>query len=298
MTPAVAPEVSVVVVNYNGGGWVLRCASAVLESTASVELIIFDNASIDGSVGALNKLASADSRVRVIVSKTNLGFAAGCNRGLAAANPESEFVLFLNPDCVIGNGTIARMGEAMRQHPEAGLAGCLIRNPDGSEQRGSRRRMPTPMSALARVLKFARWFPGRQSGFDLNTTPAPVAPVEVEAISGAFMFARKRVLPEVGSLDEGYFLHCEDLDWCMRFNNAGWKILFVPDVAVTHAQGSSSKTTPVRVELYKHQGMLRFYRKFYRQRYGLPLYLLVVAAVWLRFAAKAAWLGLSPGEKN
>jgi GT2 family glycosyltransferase len=298
MTSAVTPEVSVVVVNYNGGDWVLRCASAVLGSTAAVEMIISDNASSDGSVGGLDKLASIDSRVHVVVSKTNLGFAAGCNRGLAAASPESEFVLFLNPDCVIGAGTIARMCQVMREHPEAGLAGCLIRNPDGSEQRGSRRRIPTPMSALARVLKLNRWFPGRQAGFDLNTTPLPAAPVEVEAISGAFMFARKRVLSEVGSLDEGYFLHCEDLDWCMRFNMAGWKILFVPDAVVTHAQGSSSKTTPVRVELFKHQGMLRFYRKFYRQRYGLPLYLLVVVAVWLRFAAKAVWLGLSPGEKN
>jgi GT2 family glycosyltransferase len=173
------------------------------------------------------------------------------------------------------------------------MAGCLLCNPDGSEQRGGRRRLPTLSTAFERVLKFNRLFPGRQSGFDLAGTPLPAEPVEVEAISGAFMFVRKAGLDAVGAMDEGYFLHCEDLDWCMRFKLAGWKILFVPDVRVTHAQGSSSRNTPVAVEYHKHRGMLRYYRKFHRSTYPLVLFWLVTLAVWSRFAAKAVWLTLT-----
>jgi len=89
-------------------------------------------------------------------------------------------------------------------------------------------------------------------------------------------------------MDENYFLHCEDLDWCMRFCMKGWKILFVPDVKVMHAKGECSKGRAVRVEWHKHKGMIRFYLKFFRHQYPLPLMLLVIVAVWGRFLSVAA----------
>jgi GT2 family glycosyltransferase len=286
-----AAAVGVVVVNYNGGELVARCARAVLASTGvELELAVSDNGSRDGSLQAMQLLARQDARVKVITNGANLGFAAGCNRALPLLNPASEFILFLNPDCIVEPTAIALMADAMREHPGAGIAGCLIRNVDGSEQRGCRRLMPTPASALVRVLKLDRLFPGSFAGFDLTGAPMPAMPVEVQAISGAFMFVRRSAFDVVGPLDESYFLHCEDLDWCMRFALAGWKILFVPGAIATHAQGASSKSIPVRVEWHKHQGMLRFYSKFQRKAYGWPLYALVVAGVWLRFTLKAAWL--------
>ena len=109
----------------------------------------------------------------------------------------------------------------------------------------------------------------------------------MDAISGAFMFVRREALQIVGGLDEGYFLHCEDLDWCERFRRAGWKVLFVPDVAVVHDQGHSSRDRPIRVLWYKHRGMLRYYRKFFRDQYPLPFLWLVSAGVWLRFGTLA-----------
>jgi hypothetical protein len=109
----------------------------------------------------------------------------------------------------------------------------------------------------------------------------------VEAISGAFMFVRREALEQVGPLDEGYFLHCEDLDWCMRFQQAGWQVLFVPDVEVTHYKGHSSKHQPIKILWHMHRGMVRFYRKFFRARYPLPLMWLVVAGVWVRFSGLA-----------
>ncbi len=283
--------VGVIVVNYNGGELVSRCARAVLDSAGvELELAVSDNGSRDGSLQAVQLLARQDSRVKVVAIGANLGFAAGSNRALPLLNSGCEFVLFLNPDCIVELNTIALMADAMRDHPAAGIAGCLIRNPDGSEQRGCRRLMPTPANALVRVFKLDQLFPRRFKGFDLTGAAMPVTPVEVEAISGAFMFVRRSAFEVVGPLDEGYFLHCEDLDWCMRFTLAGWKVLFVPGAIATHAQGASSKSIPVRVEWHKHRGMLRFYGKFQRDAYGWPLYALVATGVWLRFLLKTAWL--------
>jgi GT2 family glycosyltransferase len=282
----------VVIVNYNGGALIERCVLAVLASDypAIDQLILSDNGSTDESLVAISALAKADSRVQVIENGANLGFAAANNRALPLST--GEFLLFLNPDCVVEPGTISRMAAIMELSPETGMAGCLVLNPDGSEQRGCRRNLPTPISALASVLKLNRLFPVRTPGFDLTGTPLPREAVEVEAISGAFMFVRRRAIEAVGPMDEGYFLHCEDLDWCMRFRQAAWKILFVPDARATHVQGASSHATPVAVEFHKHRGMLRYYGKFLRDRNPLVLLWLVTFAVWLRFAAKAALIRL------
>ena len=104
------------------------------------------------------------------------------------------------------------------------------------------------------------------------------------------MFARREALATVGLMDDNYFLHCEDLDWCMRFRQAGWKILFVPQVRVVHWKGLSTKAHPVVCEYHKHYGMVRFYNKFFRHQYPGALMALVVLAVWLRFFAKTGWI--------
>src|SRR5581483_2132205 len=95
----------------------------------------------------------------------------------------------------------------------------------------------------------------------------PAGPTEVEAISGACMMVRRAAATAVGPLDEHYFLHFEDLDWCMRFRLAGWTTLFVPAAKVVHQKGVSSRHRPLAVEYYKHRGMVRFYGKFLRGAY-------------------------------
>ncbi len=95
-------------------------------------------------------------------------------------------------------------------------------------------------------------------------------------------------MADVGLLDEGYFMHCEDLDWCMRFRERSWRILFVPGTSAEHDKGRSSNARPLRVEWYKHRGMVRFYLKFFRRRYPGVLLWAVIASVWSRFALVAA----------
>jgi hypothetical protein len=290
MQSARAGLVSVVTVNFNAGAHLAEGARAVLASTVPVELLVVDNASTDDSVAALRRAFPDEPRLRVLENRANLGFARACNQALAQAR--GEWLLFLNPDCRVEPDTIARVQAALADRPQAGMAGCLLLNPDGREQAGCRREAPTPAKAFVRAFRLGRVAErlGVEGARDFvrRGDPLPPGPVPVEAISGAFMLVRREALEAVGPLDEGYFLHCEDLDWCERFRRAGHEVLFVPDVAVVHHKGASSRGRPVRVLWHMHRGMLRYYRKFLRHRYPWPLFWLVVAGVWVRFAALAA----------
>lgn len=282
------PPVSIVMVNYNGGALLMEAVRAVLLSSVPVEVVVGDNASMDGSIQALRRELGNDSRLRVVDNRRNLGFARANN--LCLKEVSGNYILFLNPDCIVRPDTIRDMLEVMTACPEAGMAGCLIRNPDGSEQAGCRRSDPTPWRTMVQVLYVNRFLPRhrRMRTFVMKDAPLPDGPVPVDAVSGAFMLARREAVEEVGPLDEGYFVHCEDLDWCLRFRDAGWKVLFVPGVEVVHYKGTCSKENPVRVLWHKHRGMARFYRKFFSRRYPWFLMYLVFGAIWVRFLGLAA----------
>ena len=284
--------ISVIIVNFNGGRLLTACVRSVLGSSVPVEVLVSDNGSTDGSVAGLRRRLGDDPRLRVVENGANLGFARANNAVLPMA--AGDYLLFLNPDCIVQPDTLERMRAAMDANPAAGMAGCLIRNPDGSEQAGCRRFVPAPWRAFVRVFRLSRVFRNspRFSSFILTGQPLPERATPVEAISGAFMFVRRSALNHVGLMDEGYFLHCEDLDWCMRFRAAGFTILFVPDVEIVHAKGVGSAGRPIHVEWYKHKGMIRFYRKFFRHTYPTLLLFVVTLAVWTRFSAIAAVLAV------
>jgi len=279
-------QASIIIVNFNGGELLTECVRSVLASSVPIEVFVSDNGSTDGSIHYLQN-AKQDKGLYIEKNGANLGFATANNRVIPTA--KGEYLLILNPDCLIQPDTLEKMLAHMELHPEVGMAGCLIRNLDGSEQPGCRRRIPTPWRTMVRILCLDRAFPNHPmfESVLMHQKALPEKAVYEEAISGAFMLVRRSAMEDVGLMDEGYFLHCEDLDWCMRFRQKGWKILFVPDVAITHAKGACSHDRPVRVEWHKHKGMVRFYRKFFRHQYPLPLMWCVICAVWLRFAAIA-----------
>lgn len=275
--------VSIIIVNFNGGPLLQQAIAAALASSTRVELLISDNGSTDGSLNAVYHTYSKDPRVHIISNGSNLGFSRANNIALKYA--KGHYVLLLNPDCIIRADTISNMLAAMEHNPDAGMAGCLIRNPDGSEQPGCRRAVPTPWRTFVRVLHLNKLFPHipRFRTFLLHQEPLPTEPQPVEAISGAFMLVRREAIDQVGLLDENYFIHCEDIDWCMRFRQSDWKILFVPKVEVVHYKGSCSSNNPIRVLFHMHRGMIRFYRKFFREQYPMPLMAVVAGTVWARF---------------
>jgi GT2 family glycosyltransferase len=252
-------------------------------------VIVVDNASNDDSLFLLEHDFSLEPRLQIIRNNANLGFAKGCNIGVQASSAPN--VLFLNPDSILENGALAKMIAVLKSDSRIGMVGGFLCNPDGTEQPGGRRVFPTPLRAFMRAFKLT-WlgkllFPNLILDFLLHKDPLPKEPSQVEAISGACMLVSRDAFEDAGLWDEEYFLHCEDLDWCMRFRQKGWKILFVPDARVYHIWGACSRSRPIFVEWHKHKGMVRFYRKFFLHQYPGALMVLVTVAVWLRFGLVA-----------
>lgn len=285
-------DCDVVIVNYNAGSLLSRSVASVLRE-GSDRAIVVDNGSHDQSLSFLTQDFPLEPRLLIIRNDANLGFARGCNIGVKASS--APRILFLNPDCSLDTGALARMIAVLNSDQTFGMIGGLLCNPDGTEQPGGRRVFPTPRRAFVRAFGFSRLanlFPGLFTDFLLHKAPLPADPSPVDAISGACLLVSRTALEDVGLWDEGYFLHCEDLDWCMRFRQKGWKVIFAPDARVFHVWGACSRSRPIFVEWHKHHGMLRFYRKFFRDQYPGVLWWAVAFGVWLRFVLVAGYFSL------
>ncbi len=286
----------VVIVNYNAGIALLNAVKSSLDSEGENAVWVVDNHSTDGSLGLLREAFANTARLHILENRANLGFARACNRAIRAIRAQGGgHVLLLNPDCEVEPDAVRMLLAALDTHPRAGVAGPLLLNPDGTEQAGGRRSVPTPWRTFVRAFGFTRFskrYPRVFSDFLLHRDPLPADSQAVEAISGASMLVRKEALDQVGPLDQRYFMHCEDLDWCMRFRRAEWDILFVPQASVLHHKGLCSRARPIFVEWHKHRGMVRFYRKFFRHQYPGAMMWLVTGGVWLRFAALFAAHGI------
>ncbi|TAN70443.1 MAG: glycosyltransferase family 2 protein [Methylobacter sp.] len=278
--------ISAIIVNYNAGELLLECIKSLLNCPVKIEIIVVDNASSDGSLDALDDFTEAT----IIRNHVNIGFSAGCNKGLKLAS--ADYLLFLNPDCSFDSGAVKQMLSCLQAHEQVGMVGGLLVNPDGTEQAGGRRAVPTPWRSFVRAFGLSRLgnrWPRLFFDFYLHKQPLPAQPIEVEAISGACMLVKRAAIDDVGLWDEGYFLHCEDLDWCMRFRQKGWTIMFVPGARIIHALGRCGRNRRIFVEWHKHKGMMRFYRKFFQHRYPGILMVLVALGVWLRFGGVAVY---------
>ncbi|NWA02622.1 glycosyltransferase family 2 protein [Pseudomonas gingeri] len=277
-------ECDVIIVNYNAGGLLAACVDSAFAAGAC-RVIVVDNGSHDDSLMTLESSRASGNALQILRNTANLGFAVACNQGARLSTAPN--LLFLNPDAVLAVDAMGRLLLALHRSPEIGVVGGFLCNPDGTEQAGGRRVFPTPKRAFMRAFglsRFTRFFPAVFADFLLHKEPLPTAPIVVEAISGACMLVKREAIENVGLWDEDYFLHCEDLDWCMRFRQAGWSILFVPDARITHVFGGCSRDRPYFVEWHKHRGILHFYRKFFRQRYSVFLWIVVVIGVWFRFS--------------
>lgn len=285
-------RISTVIVNYNAGDWLLRAVQSALNYTSG-HVYVVDNDSHDNSVNDTQTglVDSSANKERLVweLNQSNTGFAAANNQVLQAL--ETEYAVLMNPDCELREDTVKLILEQFKQHPKMGLASCTIYNDDGSVQPTCRRRFPTPWSALVRMtgLHRAQWF----ANFDYGDAPA-TEPVEfVEAISGAFMVARMSAVRDVGLMDEDYFMHCEDLDWCKRFHDADWQVGFVPKASVLHAKGVSSESRRVGVLINLHQSMVKFFDKHYQKQYNWLLRTVVKVGIYVTLCLRIIKLKLA-----
>ena len=287
-TPIANPLISVVIVNYNSGPYLVESVRTALPQAS--EILVVDNASSDESLNLCMQHFQDEPKLKIIRNHNNRGFAAACNIG--AMRAKGDFLFFLNPDCSLDESAISELKQVLAINDSVGMVGGLLINADGTEQGGGRRAVPTPWRSFVRAFglnKLAHRWPKLFFDFHLHKQPLPDQAIEVEAISGACMMVKRTTVEDVGLWDEVYFLHCEDLDWCMRFRQKNWKIMFVPAARVTHALGICGRSRPLFVEWHKHKGMIRFYRKFFRHQYPGFLMGLVMTGVWLRFGLVASY---------
>lgn len=264
MTTTESPNpTSIVIVAADSGPLLRACIDAALASTAPVELVLVDNASADGEVERVIAAHANEPRLRVVRNAANIGFGPACNRGAALAR--GDLLLFLNPDCEIRPDTVDGLGAALRDYPRAGVLGVTVCDPGGTPARGNRRRDPTlrrALASLAGLSRFERRFPMLQ-GVEMPTRSDTGLDIErVEAVSGACMALPRAVFERVGGFDEAYFLHVEDLDLCRRVRDAGFAVVIVHSLRVTHAQGSSSHHRAAFVERHKRRGMWRYFTRY------------------------------------
>lgn len=287
-------SVAVIIVNYNAGEWLLRSVKSATQDGLVKHVFVVDNASEDSSLVLLEEYIASKStgsdKIRLIKNSENLGFGKANNLVLSSLleQEQIEFALLINPDCELTNDVLPVMLPYFEKHAELGMAGCVIRNIDGSVQTTCRRNFPTPWSAFLRMSQLQRLGFAKQHDFDLGAQTLPDSFDTVEAISGAFMLVRMEAVKDVGIFDETYFMHCEDLDWCKRFSNKQWQVGFVPEVSVLHEKGVSSQTRRIGVLWNLHQGMLHFFEKFYRNQYSFIFRFIVRMGIYLSFVIRAS----------
>jgi len=244
-------KLSVVIVSYNVRELLTACIDSVVKAAEGIdtEVFVVDNDSADDTVEVI---ARDYPWVHLINNKENVGFSKANN--IAIRQSEGEYVLLLNPDTVVAEGTLRGAVEFMDKHPEAGGAGVRMHNADGTLAPESRRAVPTPLVAARKMLGFTKRYYMSNLSWD--------EPGLIEVVSGAFMMLRRKAIDQVGLLDEDFFMYGEDIDLSYRLIKGGWQNWYLP-LDIIHYKGQSTQKSDFRYVHVFYQAMLIFFRKHY-----------------------------------
>ena len=285
-------------VSYWTGPILFEAINAALAgSQAGIkELILVDNGNTCSVIKELFHCAKENPKLRIISGHGNVGFARACNIGSDIA--QGRYLLLLNPDCCLSKTAVANLLSEASSREGHWVFGGRVYDPNGQPQRGSKRSLLTPITALVSALHLATVAPRLFRKFDLNQHHIPATrTIRVEAISGACMMLPIKTYKEFNGLDEGYFLHVEDLDFCMRLHKAKVPIFYVPTAEAIH-YASSSQASRVWVEWQKAKGFFRYFWKHYRG--GGWSIILVPLSIGLltRLVIKSAFILIRTGIKS
>ena len=256
---------SVIVVSWNGRDFLRDCLNSIRTSGGPLvqEVIVVDNASSDGSA---EMVAEQFSEVMLIRSKENHGFARGNNLGMHQAS--GSWLALVNSDVVVHPGCFEQLVSYLEAHSDVGLVGPRVIGGDGRLQ-PTYWQLPTLWNTACRSLALDNIFSRLSRRRRTNSICG--GPVEVEVLSGCFWVARREAVAQIGGLDERFFFYAEDLDWCKRFRDAKWKVVFVPEASATHFGGGSSAVAPFRYSIELLRANLAYWRK-HRGVLGLAVF--------------------------
>ncbi|EKD68259.1 MAG: Glycosyl transferase family 2 [uncultured bacterium] len=267
-------KLSIIIVNYNTEQFLEKCLDSLGKIPNDWEVIVVDN-------GSRNRFKIKDLgyKIKTIYSKTNMGFAKANNRGIRESS--GKFILLLNPDTIVSQDAINRVVDYLESHTDVGVATCRAELLSGAIDDASHRGFPTPWNALCHFTGLGTLFPKSVllNGYHLGYQRMDRIH-EIDACAGAFMMVRREAGDKVGWLDEDYFWYGEDLDFCYRIKQHGFKIMYIPNVSITHYKGVASgikkhsqyistadSQITKRAQQARFDVMRIFYEKHYKNKY-------------------------------
>ncbi len=287
-------KIDLLMVNYNSTDSLITCLESIqtVFSFSDLNIWVWDNHSKDEP----SRIPHCFPNVKLLSDGRNIGFGAAVNRLISKS--KAPFVMLLNPDTAFNDGRFSNLLNYIKDHPDVGVIGLRILNPDGSLQE-SARSFPNILSGLfGRTSLLTRLFPhNRFSRKNLlsGAVEESGTPVDVDWVSGACMIVRRKAIETVGGMDERFFMYWEDADWCRRMWRKRWRVVYFPGASLYHSVGQSSRTRAIRSMLEFHKSAFRLYEK-YARGYRILLKPIVFWALAMRFYVNVIKLLLYPRE--
>jgi GT2 family glycosyltransferase len=268
---AAKPTVSVIVVSWNAREYLVQCLDSLTDEACRhpMEIIVVDNASTDDSADWVERHYP---HVRLVRNAKNLGFATANNIAISAST--GRYICFVNSDAHLLPDCVTALVDFCEEHPNVGMVGPRIKGGDTKLQR-SCLGFPTVWNMFCRALALDKVFPRSKifAGYSL-TYWAQDSLRCVDILLGCFWLVRRQALTEVGLLDEDFFMYGEDLDWCKRFWEHRWQVVFVPSCEAIHYGGASSANSPIRFYIERQRADLLYWRK-HHSRLGASSYFII-----------------------
>jgi GT2 family glycosyltransferase len=275
-------DISIIIVNYNVKEFLQNLLHSINKAAQNIshEVIIVDNGSDDGSVELIQQKFP---EVKLIINKENLGFGKANN--IAMKQAEGEYFLLLNPDTLLSEDTLQEMMSFLNNHPDAGIAGCKILNPDGTLQLACRRSFPGPWTSFCKVMGLSNLFPNSKIFAKYNLTYLDENQTyEVDAVSGSFMMMKRGAYEKTGGFDQDFFMYGEDLDLCYRIQKEGYKVFYVHSAQIIHYKGESTKRSNIDDTKLFYDAMHLFVKKHFSASFIVEI-ILQTAIIFRKFFA-------------
>jgi GT2 family glycosyltransferase len=273
-------DVSIVIVSFNTRDVTRECLAHVRKHAAAVrhEVLVVDNASVDGSA---DMVAAEFPEAHLIRSDENRGFAGGNNPAMKIAR--GRYILLLNSDAFLSAGALEKTLQYLDDHPNIGVLGCKLTDPDGTMQ-ASARMLPGPLNKILHITGLAARFPGSKFFGRVDYTWWDHSePRTVGWVVGAFFLIRRETMANIGVLDERYFLYFEEIDYCLTARRARWEVVFYPHAEIVHIGGQSTVKVPGKISAKGRQMVsirLTSEFRYYRKMYGWLRLLSIVVIEW------------------
>jgi GT2 family glycosyltransferase len=272
-------EISIIIVNWNAKHYLRDCLDSLVAALVGIEheIIVVDNASTDGSQEMVQSLYP---NTKLICNNENLGFAKANNIGLH--NCSGRFIFLINSDVVVSEDCFRRLTAFLDENSNVGLAGPKILCKNGLTQR-SIMSFPTVWNTFTRALALDR-LSHINPIFSSYETPIRFhgGTRKVEVVNGCFWAVRREALLEVGFLDERFFIYGEDIDFCRRFNDCGWQVVYYPDVSVIHFGEGSSSNAPIKFYIEMVKANFQLWKKYHRKAHWISFLVIVTFHHYIR----------------